>query len=155
MVYYIRTLRASQNPENRDIRVVNLAMKRTSQQNRAIHLACKKLANELNLAGLDMKAVLKPNVDIPWGTESVKEFIFKPIMKARYLKQSTTELEKTTGEIQEIWDIIMRHMGEKFGIEYIPFPSQTEINHENDAKNMANKLKNQADYPTMEQEPSF
>lgn len=121
---------------------------RTIQQNRGIHLACKLLAESLNSAGLDMKAVLKPNVDIPWSTDTVKEYIFKPILKARYQKDSTTEIEKTSGEIEEVWSIIMRHIGEKFGVEYIPFPSETQINHENDAKNMSNKLRSNIDYPS-------
>lgn len=38
-------------------------------------------------------------------------------------KKSTTELEKT-GEIDEVWDTLLRHLGEKFGVEYIPLPSQ-------------------------------
>ena len=127
---------------------------RTSQQNRGLHLACKLLAESLNQAGLDMKAVLKPSVDIPWSTETVKEYIFKPIMNARYLKKSTTELTKTEGEIDEVWKIVMKHMGEKFGVEYIPFPSKTQINLDNDAKNMANKFRQDPSYPTYA-EPSF
>lgn len=94
---------------------------RTGQQNNALHLFCKMLADALNDAGKDMRIVLKPEYNIPWDTESVKTHIWKPIMKAKFNKESTTQLKKT-GEIDEVHKIIMRELGEKFGIEYIPFP---------------------------------
>ena len=73
--------------------------------------------------GLDQRRVLKPSVSIPWTPIAVKESLFKPIMTAMTQKKSTTELEKT-GEIDEVWDTLLRHLGEKFGVEYIPLPSQ-------------------------------
>lgn len=94
--------------------------KRTSQQNRALHLYFTHLADELNNAGLDMRKTLKPSVDIPWTGESIKEYIWKPIMKAQLQKKSTTEM--TTKDIDKVFDTINRHIGEKFGI-HIDFPS--------------------------------
>ena len=96
--------------------------RRTDTQNNALHLGLDMVAKTLNDSGLDMKKVLKPSVDIPWTTESCKEFLFKPIMKSMYQKVSTTELEKT-GEIDLVWDTMMRFLGEKFQVEFIPFPS--------------------------------
>lgn len=99
---------------------------RTLAQNRALHLYCTNLAHELNDHGLDMRTVLKPTIDIPWSGETVKEFIFKRIMKAQLLKESTTEL--TTTEVDLVINTITRHMGEKFGIT-VDFPSvETIIN---------------------------
>jgi hypothetical protein len=95
---------------------------RTQQQNRSMHLAFRLLADSLNQAGLDQRKVLKPSVAIPWTGASVKQMLFKPIMDAMTTKKSTTELEKN-GEIDYVWDTLMRHLGEKFGIEYIPLPS--------------------------------
>lgn len=95
--------------------------KRTSDQHKALHLAFSMLANSLNSAGLDQRVVLKPSISIPWDTSSVKEQLWKPIMKAKTGKTSTTQLDKI-GEIDEIYDILFRHLGEKFGVEYIPFP---------------------------------
>ena len=97
--------------------------KRTTRQNKALHKDCDIIAEKLNSAGLDMRKVLKPGVDIPWTTISVKEYIVKPIMKSLYNKESTTELSKL-GEIEKIHDVIMRHLGEKFGIEYHDFPHE-------------------------------
>ena len=55
---------------------------RTGQQNRALHKGCELLADALNDAGLDMRVVLKPEINIPWTKTSVKEYIIRPIMRA-------------------------------------------------------------------------
>lgn len=104
---------------------------RTGQQNRGLHLDCKLIAEKLNDAGKDMRVVLKQDVQIPWTTESVKEYIFRPIMKALYQKESTTELSKGSGEIEKIHDVIMRELGEKHGIEWHEFPSDEKKQMEN------------------------
>lgn len=93
--------------------------KRTNLQNKALHLYFTQLAKSLNDAGLDMKKVLKPEVDIPWNGETIKEFIWRPVQKAQLNKESTTEL--TTKEIDEVFDTINRHLA-KFGIHNL-FPS--------------------------------
>jgi hypothetical protein len=93
---------------------------RTIKQNNSLHLMFSQLADELNFAGLDMRKTLKPDIDIPWSGETIKEYLWRPIMKAQINKDSTTEL--TTKEIDEIFDTINRHLGEKFGLT-ISFPS--------------------------------
>ena len=99
---------------------------RTPTQNKAMHLWFQMFADELNGAGYDMKKTLKPEVNIPWTKESVKEFIWKPIQKAMTLKKSTTEMN--TVEPSEICETINRHFSEKFGIS-VEWPSiQTLIN---------------------------
>ena len=99
---------------------------RTLRQNRALHVMFEQIAEQLNDAGYDMKKVLKPNVDIPWNKDTVKKYLWKPIMKHALLKESTTEM--STKDIDKIFDIIVRHFGEKFGL-VIEFPSiETIIN---------------------------
>lgn len=100
-------------------------VQRTNEQNRALHLDCKMIAEKLNESGLDMRKVLKPTINIPWTTQSVKEHIFKPIMKAMYGHDSTTELPKTY-EIDKIHEVIMRELGEKHGIEWHNFPNDPD-----------------------------
>ena len=95
--------------------------KRTLKQNNAIHLYCELLAKELNTLGLDMRVVLKPDYRIWWTTESIKENIFKPVVNAMYSVDSTTKLEKQ--QVDKVHEQIMQMLGEKFGVEYIPFPS--------------------------------
>lgn len=100
--------------------------KRTSQQNRGLHLFFTLLSDSLNDAGLDQRKVLKPSVSIPWTLESVKEQLWKPIQKLMYNKNSTTDLDKKQ-EIEKIHETLMRHLGESFGVDYIPFPSETQL----------------------------
>lgn len=97
---------------------------RTKQQNKALHVLFRLLAETLNEAGLDMRKTLKPEVDIPWSGASAKEYLWRPIMKTQLAKGSTTEL--TTKEIDEVFDTINKHLGEKFGL-HVPFPSIEEL----------------------------
>lgn len=96
------------------------AKTRTSRQNRALHLMFDQLAKELNGAGLDMRKTLKPEIDIPWSGDTVKEYLWRPVQQAQLQKKSTTEL--TTKEIDLVFDTINRHLGTKFGL-YMAFPS--------------------------------
>lgn len=127
-VYYRLRDIAKLTPENMQkklVEFVNEEIKpkklRTMAQNSAIHVDCRLIADKLNDAGYDMKAVIKKDVDIPWTTESVKSYIWKPIMIALYQKDSTTKLDKT-GEIDKIHEVIMRELGTKFHIEWHDFP---------------------------------
>jgi len=95
---------------------------RTAQQNKAMHLFFTQLASVLNDAGLDQRKVLKPGVSIPWTKVAVKENLWRPIQEAMYHKRSTTDLEKQE-EITAIHRVLMRELGEKHGVEYLPFPS--------------------------------
>jgi hypothetical protein len=106
-----------------EVYIKRITHMRTGVQNNSIHLGLQLLADGLNAAGLDMKKVLKQEVDIPWTMDSCKTFLFKPIMKALYGKESTTELDKV-GEIDEVWDTMMRFLAQKFNFEHIPFPSE-------------------------------
>jgi len=94
---------------------------RTLKQNKSLHKFCELLADELNAAGLDMKTVLKPSVDIPWSKTSVKEFLWRPIQEAMLQKESTTELN--SAEPSEIHAVLMRHLSEKFGV-YVSWPNR-------------------------------
>jgi len=93
---------------------------RTESQNKALHLYFTQLAKMLNDAGLDMRKVLKPSISIPWTPQTIKENLWKPIMKIQTGKSSTTEM--TTKDINEVYDTINRHLGEQFGIT-VEFPS--------------------------------
>jgi len=97
---------------------------RTNQQNRALHVLFNLLAEELNEHGLDMKKTLKPEVDIPWNPVTVKEYLWRPIQQAQLHKTSTKDL--TTKEIDEVFDTINKHLGERLGI-HVPFPSIEEL----------------------------
>ena len=93
---------------------------RTLKQNAALHLMFTQLAQELNEAGFDMKKTLKPEIEIMWNDFMVKEYLWRPLQKTILGKQSTTQL--TTTEIDKVFDVLTRHLGQKLGIE-LAFPS--------------------------------
>lgn len=94
---------------------------RTMTQNRALHLWFRLLAEELNDAGLDMRTVIREDVEIPWSESSVKEYIWRPVQKALQQKESTTEADRT--DYTEVRDVIERHLGQKFGVHVPPWPT--------------------------------
>ncbi len=96
---------------------------RTLRQNSALHLYFKELADELNSVGLDMKKTLKPEIEILWTPESIKEYLWKPVMEAMYIKKSTTEL--STKEMTKVYEVLDKHLGEKHGV-HVEFPSEEE-----------------------------
>ena len=97
-----------------------MSEQRTPTQNSALWVYYTLLAEQLNLAGLDMKKVLKPGVDIPWTKNSVHDHLWIPIQNAMESNDSTTEL--TTVTIQDVYLVLSRHISEKFGIN-VEWPS--------------------------------
>lgn len=93
---------------------------RTITQNKAMHKYFELLATELNDAGLTMRKVLKPEVDIDWTPEAVKSYLWKPIQDALYQKNSTTELNKK--QVSLVFETLNRHLGTKLGV-HVAFPS--------------------------------
>lgn len=93
---------------------------RTLTQNAALHVWCQQCAQTLNDAGLDARKTLKPEVEISWTPEMVKNLLWRPVQEAMTGKKSTTELN--TVDPSEIYEVLNRYFSEKFGI-FIPWPS--------------------------------
>lgn len=108
---------------------------RTNKQNRALHLWIRKLVLELDSAGLDMKKVLKPEVDIPWTDDLVKQYLWKPVQKAMLGKERTRDLE--TSEVSKVYDTLNRHLSSKFGVS-VPFPEIYQLLYGQEANEQAN-----------------
>ena len=96
-------------------------MRRTGQQNKALHKFCEMLAEALNDAGYTVQKTLRHDVDIPWNKDLVKELLWKPIQVAMTDKESTTEL--TTVEPSQIYEVLNLHLGEKLKI-HVEWPSE-------------------------------
>lgn len=94
--------------------------RRTVSQNRALWLFFELLADKLNSSGLDMKAVLKPQIEIPWSKQTIHDFLWVPVQDLQLGKKSTTEL--TTSEVSAVYETLNRFLAEKHGISE-PFPS--------------------------------
>lgn len=95
---------------------------RTLTQNASLHLWCEMLADELNAAGLDMRATLKAEVEIPWCMLTVKKHIWKPVQELLINKQSTADADRT--EYTQVLDVIARHMASSHGITVPEWPSK-------------------------------
>lgn len=97
---------------------------RTTKQNAALHRSFALWCDQLNGAGLTVKVVLKPEVEIQWTPDLIKEHLWRPIQKIQLGKQSTTEL--TTKEVDKVYQTLQHHFGEKFGIELVFASDETE-----------------------------
>ena len=108
--------------------------RRTEQQQKAIEVYCRELAEALNDAGYEMKAFFKAassKVDIPWTQESVKEILWKNVQKPATIsedfpegKKSTTQLE--TMEVDRVYSILDRHISSSVGV-HVEFPSEERM----------------------------
>ena len=92
-------------------------MNRTGLQNRSFHKYCTMLADALNESGQDMRATLKPEIEIPWTMESIKNIMFKPIIKAMFDVDSTKDLDSK--QIGQAYEVLNRHTAEKLGVSVI------------------------------------
>jgi hypothetical protein len=102
---------------------VKTGRQRTSQQNKALHKYLGLLAEQLNNAGLDMRKVLRPSIDIPWTTKLAKEFLWRPIQKAVIDKESTTQADRN--EYTKVYEVLNRHTAQSFGIS-LPWPTKEQ-----------------------------
>jgi hypothetical protein len=93
---------------------------RTLKQNNSIHKYCAMVAEELNRQGIDMKALLKPEIEIPATPELVKTHIWKPVQNIMLDIESTTDLSTT--DVDAVYQVISRHLAENHGIS-VAFPS--------------------------------
>lgn len=108
--------------------IARLPKKRTNQQNRALHLFCKIIADKLNEQGQSYNiAVFYDKIfEVPFTLNIVKDQIWKPIQLALYDDESTTTL--TTEKINQIVNVINKFMAEKYEI-YVDWPSFENQNY--------------------------
>ena len=93
----------------------------------------KQLADNLTEQGFDMKKTLREDIDIQWTPDLIKRYLWKTVQEAICEKESTTQI--TTQEINQIFGIISKAIGERCGIELI-FPSiETIFNQQRNEEN--------------------
>lgn len=103
-----------------DVENVKEIKQRTSQQNRSLYLYFRLLAEELNNSGYDMKKTIRSDIDISWTPESVKQYLWLPIMKTMTGKTSTAKMD--TNNIDRIYDVLNKTIAERTGVSIL-FPS--------------------------------
>lgn len=100
-------------------------MRRTAQQNKALHKYFELLAEALNDAGYEMKEVLAvKEVDIPWTKDTVKSVLWKPIQDAMFHVEHTSDLEKIL--VDDVYRVLDRHISINFGV-HVPWPSEESL----------------------------
>ena len=109
-----------------DISVNQTNMKRSIQQNKAIHKYCDLVAKELNREGHTMQDVIKKitRVEIEPDMKNVKDILWREIQKVVVHKKSTTELE--TDEVDKVFNTMNNFLGREFGV-HVPFPNHEEM----------------------------
>lgn len=101
---------------------------RSLKQNASAHMWFTHISNTLNDSGLEMQVVLAKRASIFWTPESVKEVLFKGVMKAMYPgKKSTTEL--STKEFSKVSEALQMMMARDYEVS-IDIPSQESLANE-------------------------
>lgn len=101
-------------------------MTRTNQQNKALHLYCEWLAEELGNAGMDMR-VTGTVIEVPISPtkENVKEVMLKPVMNALW-PDITSTAKLDTVQVSQLYEEINRFTGERLGI-HVRWPSEEDL----------------------------
>ena len=105
--------------------IENLPKKRSSQENKALHVLFQNIAYELNRLGLEFtfRGIKGMDIQTTYCPEIVKQFLWKPLQDALLKKESTTQL--THNDIELIFEILGKWFAEN-GVE-INFPSIESI----------------------------
>ena len=95
-----------------------------SQMNSVWHY-CERLSTALNDAGLDMRKVLKEEIEIPWNKYSVKECLWSPVQESMFQTQSLSESPKAA--VSKVYDVLNLHLINKFNVSvsFITHPSDS------------------------------
>lgn len=94
---------------------------RTNKQNNTLAVLCRRLADGLNNAGFEIPHPFKPDLEIPYTEISVRELIYKPIIKAMFDADSSTTL--TTEQFSEAMTTMVDAVCRNTGVN-VPIPSQ-------------------------------
>lgn len=102
---------------------------RTSKQNRALHSYLEHLADALDREGHTLQDVVAciRKAEIRPTKENMKEVVWKPMMKALYGLESTTEL--STAQVDRVYEAVNAFVGREFHI-HVSFPSINDVHYE-------------------------
>lgn len=115
---FIENLRESYDKHKHLTISITTGQQRTSNQNRAMHLYCEHVAQELNNGGFEFRTFIKEGIHVYFTKDLVKDYMWRPVMEALFKKKSTVDLKRT--ECSEVYEVLNKHLSEK-GI-HVPFP---------------------------------
>ena len=84
---------------------------RSGQQNNAIHLWYAQKTEQCREHGITLQMVFEKTIDLEMTPQIMKE-IWRRVQKAMYKKDSTTQLDKSNGEIEDIAEHLNRFFAE-------------------------------------------
>ena len=93
---------------------------RSNKQNATLHVLLRRLAEGLNDAGYEIPHPFKKELEIPYTENSVKELIYKPIIKAMFGADSSTELD--TAQFSEAMTTTVDAVCRNTGVN-VPIPT--------------------------------
>jgi len=100
-----------------------LDMRRTGQQNKALHKYCELLAQALSDSGLDMRTLVK--LPITPTKENVKSELIHPVMKSLFPEiRSTADL--SSKQMTELYEVMNMATSQRLGIA-VRWPSIEEL----------------------------
>ena len=94
---------------------------RSNKQNNTLALLCRRMAKALTEAGIEIPHPFKPGLEIPYTEVSIRELIYKPIIKAMFDAESSTQLD--TAQFSESMEVLIDAVNRNTGV-YVPIPSQ-------------------------------
>lgn len=99
-------------------------MDRTYRQNNTLHLLFRTMAKGLNDAGFEIPHPFKPDLEIPYSEESVKELLYRPIITMYFKVNKSSELdsEQLSESMNILVDAVVRNTGVRIDI-----PSQEAL----------------------------
>ena len=93
---------------------------RTWRQNNTLHLLFRRMAEALNDAGFEIPHPFKPDLEIPYSEESVKELLYKPIINMYFKVDRSTDLD--TEQLSESMIILVDAVNRNTGV-YVHIPT--------------------------------
>ena len=93
---------------------------RTWRQNNTLHLLFRQMAKALNDAGFEIPHPFKPDLEIPYSEESVKELLYKPIITMYFKVDRSTDLD--TEQLSESMTILVDAVNRNTGV-YVHIPT--------------------------------
>ena len=93
---------------------------RTWRQNNTLHLLFRRMAEALNDAGFEIPHPFKPDLEIPYSEESVKELLYKPIITMYFKVDRSTDLDAE--QLSESMTILVDAVNRNTGV-YVHIPT--------------------------------
>lgn len=94
---------------------------RSNKQNNALHLLFRRMANDLNDAGIDYPHPLNESFRMQWNELRVKELLFVPYCEWMFKTKHSHELD--TKQLSEVMEALVDGVNQSTGV-YTPIPSQ-------------------------------